>query len=79
MKPIRFDRHARKRMRDREVTPEEAEMTIREPEYTEPSVKGRTNVFKSIGGRFLRVTLKEESDHILVITVTMRKKPFRGD
>lgn len=77
MKPVRFDRHAKKRMKEREVIQEEAEMTIREPEYTEPSVKGRTNAFKFTGGRFLSVTFKEEPDYILVITVTIRKKPFR--
>lgn len=78
MKSIRFDRHAKRRMKEREVAEEEAELTIKEPEYVEPSVKGRMNAFKFIGGRFLRVTFKEESDHILVITVTMRKKPFKG-
>jgi hypothetical protein len=52
-------------MKDREVTQEEAEMTIREPEYTEPSVKGRTNAYRFTGGRFLRVTFKEEPDHII--------------
>jgi hypothetical protein len=78
MKSIRFDRHARRRMKEREIAEEEAEITIKEPEYIEPSVKGRTNAFKFIGGRFLRVTFKEESNHIMVITVTMRKKPFKG-
>lgn len=79
MKSIRYDRHARRRMKEREITEEEAEITIKEPEFTKPSVKDRTNAFKFTGGRFLRVTFKEEPDHILVITVTMRKKPFRGN
>lgn len=77
MKPIRFDRHSKRRMKEREIKEEEAEITINKPEYTEQSVKGRTNAFKFIGGRFLRVTFKEEPDYILVITVTMRKKPFK--
>ncbi|MFZ3064619.1 MAG: DUF4258 domain-containing protein [Nitrospirota bacterium] len=77
VKPIRFDRHARRRMKEREITEEEAKITIKEPEYTEPSAKGRTNAFKFISNKFLRVTFKEEYDHILVITVTMRKKPFK--
>jgi len=55
MKPVRFDRHARKKMKDREVTLEGAVMSIREPEYTEPSVKGRTNAYRFTGDRFLRV------------------------
>ena len=79
MKPIRYDHHARRRMKERGVTEEEAEITINGPEYIEPSIKGRKNVFKSMNGRFLRVTYKEEYDHILVITVTVRKRPFRGE
>ena len=47
------------------------------PEYIEPSVKGRTNAFGFITGRYLRVTFREEADVILVITVTVRKKPFK--
>lgn len=64
-------------MKEREVTEVEAEIAIREPAFTEPTVKGRRNAYKFIGGRYLRVTYKEESDHILVITVTMRKRPFK--
>lgn len=77
MKSVRYDRHARGRMKERGVTEGEADTAIREPDYTEQSVKGRTNAYKFIGGRFLRVTFKEEAEDILVITVTIRKKPFR--
>jgi len=77
MKPIKYDRHAKRRMRDRGVTEEETEIALNEPEYREQSVKGRQNVYKFIGGKFLRVTFKEETDHILVITVTVRKRPFK--
>lgn len=78
MKQIRYDRHARRRMKEREVSEEEAEMTIKDPEYIEPSIKGRKNAYRFIKERFLRVTFKEETDHILAITVTVRKRPFRG-
>lgn len=64
-------------MKEREVSEDEAEAVIRNPDFSEPSVKGRTNAFKFINGRYLRVTFKEESDSILVITVTIRKKPFK--
>jgi hypothetical protein len=77
MKVVRYDRHARRRMKEREVTEEEVEMTINTPEYTEPSLKGRNNAFKFMRDRFLRVTYKEEYDHILVITVTVKKRPFK--
>ncbi len=77
MKSIKYDRHAKRRMKERSVKEEEAEITLREPEYIEPSIKRRINVFKFINNRFLRVTFKEESEQILVITVTMRKKSFK--
>ena len=65
-------------MKEREVTEEEAEMAINNPDYIEPSIKGRKNAYKFIGNRFLRVTFKGEPENILVITVTIRKKPFKG-
>jgi len=77
MKIIRFDRHARRRMKERNVTEEEAKITIHEPEYVEPSIKGRKNAYRFINNRFLRVTFREEYDNILVITVTVRKKHFK--
>ncbi|MBI4824318.1 MAG: hypothetical protein HY805_08855 [Nitrospirae bacterium] len=64
-------------MKEREVTEEEAETVIRDHEYLEQSVKGRQNAFKFMSDRFLRVTFKEESDSVLVITVAVRKRPFR--
>lgn len=78
MKSIRYDRHARRRMKEREVAEEEVEAAINEPDYVEASVKDRQNAYKFIGNRFLRVTFKEETSNILVITVTIRKRPFKG-
>ncbi|MBI4686298.1 MAG: DUF4258 domain-containing protein [Nitrospirae bacterium] len=78
MKSVKYDRHAKRRMQERDVTEYETESAIRNPDFSEPSIKGRTNAFKFTNGRHLRVTFKEDADHILVITVTMRKKPFRG-
>jgi hypothetical protein len=33
MKPIKYDRHAKRRMEERGVTEEEVETTIKEPEH----------------------------------------------
>lgn len=74
-----YDRHAKRRMDERDISEDEAESAINSPDYIEPSIKGRTNAFKYINGRHLRVTFKTESENILVITVTVRKKSFKGE
>jgi len=76
MKIIKYDRHAKRRMKDRHVIEDEVKSAIEDADFLEQSIKGRFNAFKFINGRYLRVTFKEEPDHILVITVTIRKKPF---
>jgi hypothetical protein len=77
MKLIKYDRHAKRRMKDRHVIDDEVKSAIEDADFLEQSIKGRLNAFKFINGRYLRVTFKEEPDHILVITVTIRKKPFK--
>lgn len=73
---IRYDRHAKRRLKERDVSEDEIEMVIQSPDYTEPSIKGRINAFKFLSGRYIRVTYKNKSDGILIITATIRKKPF---
>jgi hypothetical protein len=77
MKLIKYDRHAKRRMKDRHVIDDEVKSAIEDADFLEQSIKGSLNAFKFINGRYLRVTFKEEPDHILVITVTIRKKPFK--
>jgi hypothetical protein len=78
MKPVQYDRHAKRRMKDREVSQEEIELTLKNPDLLEQSIKGRTNAFNFLNDRYLRVTFKEEANRLYVITVTVRKKPFGG-
>ena len=78
MKQFQYDRHAKRRMKDRKVNQEEVELTIENPDFLKPSIKGRRNAFKFINERYLRVTFKEALDHFFIITVTVRKKPFGG-
>jgi hypothetical protein len=77
MKPIKYDRHAKRRMKDRHVIEADVKLAIENADFLEQSIKGRLNAFKFLNGRYLRVTFKEEPDHILVITVTIKKKPFK--
>lgn len=74
---IIYDRHAKRRMNERDVSEDEVEAVIAAPKYCEPSVKGRTNAFGFMNGRHLRITFRQETDHVLIITVTVRKKPFK--
>ncbi|MBI4689613.1 MAG: DUF4258 domain-containing protein [Nitrospirae bacterium] len=68
-KVIRFDRHARRRMKWRKISEEEVNLVLSCPDKTEQSIKGRTNVYKAIGARYIKVTYKEFSDEILIISV----------
>jgi hypothetical protein len=77
MKLIKYDRRAKRRMKDRHVIDDEVKSAIEDADFLEQSIKGRLNAFKFVNGRYLRVTFKEEPDHILVITVIIRKKPFK--
>jgi hypothetical protein len=64
-------------MKDRQVTEHEVNETITDPDSVKRDIKGRKNSYKFINDRFLRVTHKDEVNHLLVITVTIRKKPFK--
>lgn len=68
-KALRFDRHARRRMQWRRISEEEVMLTLSNPDKTEQSIKGRVNVYKTIGTRYIKVTYKEFSDEILIISV----------
>jgi len=69
MKRIRFDRHARRRMKWRKITEDEVTQTIGNPDKIEQSIKGRINAYKAIGQRYIKVTYKEFFDEILIISV----------
>jgi hypothetical protein len=74
MKTVKYLRHARNRMRRHEISEAEVESTIENPEFMEPSIEGRINAWKEISAKFLRVTYKEETDGILVITAVKKRK-----
>ena len=77
MKPIIYDRHAKRRMKERGVSENETAHAIENPDTNEPSMRGRANAYKFTGGRYLRITYREKPDCIMVITVTVRLKPFK--
>jgi hypothetical protein len=71
---IRFDRHAKRRMRWRRISEEEVSLAIENPDRIEESIRGRTNVYKLIGERYIKVTYKEFSDQTLVISAVDKGK-----
>jgi len=53
-KEIKYDRHARRRMKWRKISQAEIEQTLKEPDKTEITGEGRKNAFKSIGDRYIK-------------------------
>jgi len=52
----------------------EVESAIKVPDFIEPSAENRSNAWKKICNRYLRVTFKEESDKVLMISVVKKYK-----
>jgi hypothetical protein len=77
VKPIKYVRHARNRMRLHRIIEKEVESALQNPEYLEPSVEGRLNAWIEKSGKFLRVTYREEEDNFLVISAVKKRKGWR--
>jgi hypothetical protein len=77
VKPLKYTRYAKNRMRLHRVSEAEVESAIQKPEYLEPSVEGRLNAWMKVNEKFLRVTYREERDKILVITAVKKQKEWR--
>lgn len=69
---IKFDRHARRRMKWRKISEAEVMMTLEHPERTEDTIKGRKNAYRLIGGRPIKVTYKVDMQEILVISAVVK-------
>ena len=72
-KSIRFDRHARRRMKWRRISQTEVEEIIARPDEVGPTRAGRATACKMIGGRRIRVPYTESEDEILVITAAEKE------
>jgi hypothetical protein len=67
-KNVRFDRYARRRMKWRKISEEDVLDALNRPERIEQSIRGRVNVYKAVGAKHLKVTYREFSEEILVIS-----------
>ncbi len=64
-------------MRWHRISEIEVESTIKTPDFLEPSLENRSNAWKKISNKYLRVTFKEESDRVLVISAVKKNKGWR--
>ena len=69
---VKFDRHARRRMKWRKISEAEVMMTLENPERIEETIQGRKNAYRLIEGRLLRVTYKIYPQEILVISAVVK-------
>jgi hypothetical protein len=76
---LRFSGHARNRMRPWRVTGEEVEQVLADPDTRTPSVRGRSNAWKLLGGRWLRVIHVADGPDVIVVTVTAMQRGPRKD
>ena len=77
IKDIKYTRHAKNRMRSHKITNAEIESALKEPDFIDVTSAGRVNGWKKVAEKYLRVTYKQESDKILVITAVKKKKGWR--
>jgi len=77
MKPVKFTRHAKNRMRMHGLSESEVLSAIEKPEFLEPSVGERINAWITTPDRFLRVTYRDEEYGICVITAVKKKTGWR--
>jgi len=66
---IYFSRHARRQMKWRGVSEAEVLSVLDAPDRMEQSIDERSNAYKLVGDRLLKVTYVDEERDVVVITV----------
>lgn len=69
MKPLRFTRHARNRLRWRQIARQDVVDCISEPAARLEMPSGEVNTWQTVRGEWLRIVYVEEADAIVVVTV----------
>ncbi len=77
MKRISFTRHAKNRKRWHKISEQEIVLAIEKPEHIESSERGASNVWIETRGKYLRVTYRDETDTLLIVTAVKKKKGWR--
>jgi uncharacterized DUF497 family protein len=74
MKTIIFIQHASDRLKERGISPEAIEETIRNPDYLDFGDEKRRVAQKLISGKLLRVIYEDEKDAIVIISAYSTSK-----
>ena len=65
---IEYTRHARRRMKWREISESEVKLAISTPDKVEPTEKKRHNAYKTIKGKVLKVTYRKSDNQAQIIS-----------
>ena len=69
---IEYTHHAKRRMKQRNISMVEIERTITDPQITVPDVDtGKTTYRRDVDGRYIKV-IARVTDHALVITTAVQ-------
>lgn len=82
VKPITYDPHAVERIAARQLSKALVERTVRAPSWTEPDptrpgVERRFAVLPELGGRVLRVAVRDRGSDLYVITAVIDRNARR--
>lgn len=69
---FRLTKHARRRMRRRQVSEDEIRAVLSDPETQYTGLDGNVNLLAQVSGRSLRIVLASDAERPLVITVIVR-------
>lgn len=61
-------------MRKFGINPGIVKQVLEKPDFVEPSIKGRENIWRKLQNKYYPVTCLEESNKIIIITVTPKEK-----
>ncbi len=60
-------------MKWRKISEQEVEAVLSVPDKVESTERGRSNAFRRLGSRYLKVTYRELSDEILIISAVDKR------
>jgi len=72
-KPLKYTRHARRRMKWRKITETEVEQTLQNPDKIDSLPDGRQNAFKILGHRHIRVSYRDTQEEKVIISAVDKR------